>query len=375
MLDHAGVCSRLEAPRKTCVVVGAGITGAAAAWHLTARGWRVLACEAQPQVGGQLRAAFINGVPYEPHGPHIFHTSSREAWELVSGHCDLNSYQHRVITVAGPDGYHLTWPLQRGELEALPEWPRIRAELDALPARPGRGSFEAYATGIMGRTLYEWCCYGYTVKQWGCEPRLLSASFAPKRLDLRSDGDRRMFRDPYQGWCEGGWHTLTENLLQGIDLELGCKVTLASLPLADAYVITAPLDEFLEAAPLPWRGVRTEFTYRDCDGDRLPAPVVNYPGLDVPYTRMVETRQMSQVAPPRGAVTGREYPGVPARHYPVDDVAGENRARHRELVKQVRKEVPNAVLAGRLATYAYIDMDQAVMQGLNAAAKIAGRAS
>jgi UDP-galactopyranose mutase len=58
----------------------------------------------------------------------------------------------------------------------------------------------------------------------------------------------------------------------------------------------------------------------------------------------------------------------------VDDAAGENRARHRDLVKQVREQVPDAVLAGRLATYSYIDMDQAVMQGLNAARKIAGKA-
>jgi UDP-galactopyranose mutase len=75
---------------------------------------------------------------------------------------------------------------------------------------------------------------------------------------------------------------------------------------------------------------------------------------------------------PAGSVTGREYPGAPARHYPVDDVAGENRARHRELAGQVRKQVPAAVLAGRLANYVYIDIDQAIMQGLNAARKIAG---
>ena len=143
---------------------------------------------------------------------------------------------------------------------------------------------------------------------------------------------------------------------------------------ADAYVITAPLDEFLEAEPLPWRGVRTEFSYHGTGGDRLPAPVVNYPDPDVPYTRMVETGQMSRAVNGSGTVTGREYPGAPVRHYPVDDVAGENRARHRDLVKQVRKEVPNAVLAGRLATYTYIDMDQAVMQGLNAARKIANDA-
>ena len=357
---------------KTCAVIGAGITGAAAAWHLARHGWRPAVYEAQPWVGGQLRGESLGGVPYEPHGPHIFHTGSEEAWTLVRDHCRLNSYRHRVETVAGPRSYRLTWPLQAGELERLPEWPRIRSELDGRPAQPDRANFETYAVSVMGKTLYEWCCYGYTLKQWGAEPRLLSSSFAPKRLDLRTDGDRAMFRDPYQGWCEGGWHTLTGNLLKGIDVSLNSPLRMTTLPPADAYIITAPLDDFLEAGPLPWRGVSTRFDCRDSPGSILSAPVVNQPGLDVPYTRTVETRQMSETVPERGTVIGYEYPGARERHYPVDDAAGENRARHRDLVQQLKQAVPNAVLAGRLATYTYIDIDQAIVQGFNAARKVAG---
>ena len=81
---------------------------------------------------------------------------------------------------------------------------------------------------------------------------------------------------------------------------------------------------------------------------------------------------MSQTAPERGTVIACEYPGADARHYPVDDAAGENRARHRDLVRQLKQAVPQAVLAGRLATYTYIDMDQAIVQGFNAARKVAG---
>lgn len=357
---------------KSCVVVGAGITGAAAAWYLRRHHWRVTVYEAQPWTGGQLRGAFHGGVPYEPHGPHIFHTASEEAHALVRLNCRLNSYRHRVMAVTGgPRPYKLTWPLQVGQLRNLPEWPQIRGELDARPAQPDKGSFESYAVSIMGKTLYEWCCYGYTIKQWGTEPRLLSSSFAPKRLVLRDDGDRSMFRDPYQGWCEGGWHTLVETLLKEADVELGFPLRLNTLPLADAYIITAPLDEFLDADPLPWRGVTTRFECRDSDGSVLPAPVVNQQDPGVPYTRTTETRQMSETAPARGTVIGYEYPGAPVKHYPVDDVAGENRARHRDLVRQLRQAVPNAVLAGRLANYVYIDIDQAIIQGLNAARKAA----
>jgi UDP-galactopyranose mutase len=357
--------------RLTCTIVGAGITGATAAWWLTRHGWDVAVYEADHHVGGQLRAGYAGSIPYEPHGPHIFHTGSEEAYQLVRDHCELNGYRHRVVTAARPGQKLLTWPLQLSELEQLPEWPAIRDELDSRPPHPSRASFEAYATGLMGKTLYEWCVYGYTVKQWGMEPSLLSASFAPKRLDLRTDGCQLMFRDPYQGWCEGGWHTLVENLLTGISFQLGTRLTADTLPAATAYLITAPLDQFLGEPPLPWRGVRTVFDGFDSPGPVLPVAVVNHPGLDVPYTRRVETRQMSMTDSGRGTVIGYEYPGAPVKHYPVDDVAGENRSRHRELAQRLHREIPDAVTAGRLATYSYIDMDQAVVQGLNAARKIA----
>ena len=358
---------------RTCVVVGAGITGAAAAWWLTncAVGWDVTVYEAQPWAGGQLCAAFIGDVPYEPHGAHIFHTGSYEAFSLVRENCELNSYQHEVKTIAGPEQYQLSWPLQVSELRELPEWPQIKRELDERPAHLPRDNFEAYAVGLMGQTLYEWSCYGYTLKQWGMEPRLLSSRFAPKRIDLRDDGVTKMFRDPYEGWCEGGWQTLADNLLRRVDTMLCQPLRLATLPDATAYIITTPLDEFLGADPLPWRGVTTQFHYLDSAGAIMPTAVVNYPSADVLYTRCVETRQMSKCAPDRGTVVGYEFPGAPVKHYPVDDASGENRDYHHSLVLDLKEKIPNAVIAGRLATYSYIDIDQAIIQGLNAARKVA----
>jgi UDP-galactopyranose mutase len=358
--------------RKTCVVVGAGITGAVAAWELVRLGWDVTVYESGAWPGGQLRSGYITGIPYEPHGPHIFHTASEEAWSIVREYCDLNDYRHKVVTVCGPRGYTLTWPLQVGELKELEEWKVIKSELDARPVVPDRRNFETYAVGIMGKTLYEWTTYGYTLKQWGVEPRFLSSSFAPKRLVLRDDGVKDMFRDPYQGWCEGGWQVLAENLLEDVETIRFCKpLTLRNLPDADAYVVTAPLDEFLGREPLPWRGVRTEFTYQMSDGPLLPAAVVNEPHADVPWTRRVETRQMSKLVPSFGTVIGYEYPGAPVKHYPVDDVDGFNREQHRGLVEELKRSEPRAVIAGRLAQYVYIDIDQAIVTGLNAARKVA----
>lgn len=359
------------------IVVGAGITGAVAAFKLNQLGWRVTVYEAQPWVGGQLRTATINGVPYEPHGPHIFHTNSLDAYEIVQ--LFLIRYDHHVMTTL-PDGErHVTWPLQVGELELLPEWPRIKGELDKCLVKPTARNFEDYAIQLMGPTLYAWFCEGYTRKQWGVDPRQLSSGFAPKRLDLRTDGDKRMFRDKYQGYAYHGWEGIVESLLRQAEAEvvMGVELTARTIPSADGYVVTAPLDQFLGGnKSLPWRGVHTEVRYYPGSPARLPAPVVNDSRPDVPYTRLVETRQMAYPhvnKSPMGTAIVAEFPVTGIRHYPVDDVMGENRRHWRYLVEDLARVLPTAVIAGRLANYVYIDMDQAIMQGLNAARSLDNR--
>jgi UDP-galactopyranose mutase len=364
--------------RKTCIVIGAGITGVTAAWHLRQLGWEPVIYEAASVPGGQLIAVEDRGSWAEPEGPHVFHTDNETAYRIVKEFGHLNGYQHRVKTTM-PDGETVTWPLQVGELEKRPEWPRIKAELAGLPPKPDGDNFEDYAVSLMGSTLYDLFCYGYTRKQWGCEPRLLSASFAPKRIHLRTDGDTRMFRDKHQGWNTGGWQALVKNLLKAsrADVYYKEKVTAASLPAADAYIITAPLDEFLGETELPWRGVETKLYYSEATQPGfLPAAVVNQPSPDIPYTRRVETNQMAMPSGDwplshTGTIIAMEYPGIDGvKHYPVDDAAGENRARHREMVRKIKKELPIAYLAGRLANYLYIDVDAALLQGLHAAQNV-----
>jgi len=362
---------------KTCVVVGAGLAGATAAWKIDMHpDWTVKVYEAMPEVGGQLRMATLNRIPYEPHGPHIFHTDNLDAFMALGKHGALNTYQHHVLSEL-PDGRRFTWPLQKSELKNIPEWRQIAAELDNRPLHPTGSDFETYAVSLMGRTLYEWFCEGYTMKQWGMDPRRLSSSFAPKRLDLRIDDDRRMFRNKWQGWMPGGFQQVVESMLAGIEIQLGQLITFSNLPDADAYVITSPLDTFLERdGMLPWRGVRSVATYYNDHLRHLAAPVVNRPDPHVPFTREVDTSQMAwHDATKRkgnGTIIVREYPGAPVKHYPVDDAAGENRSAWREMRQLVSELLPTAVLAGRLATYTYIDMDAAITQGLNAARRVLG---
>ncbi|WP_431781229.1 FAD-dependent oxidoreductase [Streptomyces chumphonensis] len=362
---------------KSCIIVGAGLTGATAAWELARRGYRVRVYEQADVVGGHVRTEWLGGIPYEPHGAHIFHTHDTEVWQLVSGLSHFVPYEHRVtIRVRSHD---LSWPLQRGELARLEEWETVERELAALPAEPDTTNFETYCRSLMGQTLYDLCVRNYTRKQWGRDPDGLAASVAAGRVELRSDGHRGLFRDPYQGWPERGYADLVESLLEPAEIELGQPVTHTDLVEVarpgEPVVVTSALDDFFhgELGPLEWRGVRLESRFVPGVKLALPSMVLNEPDLAVPWTRTIETKwALEELHDRPGTIVMREYPGAPAKHYPVPDSAGANRSLQAAYLAKLTGHRRNPLIAaGRLATYSYINMDQAVRQGLDAARRLA----
>jgi UDP-galactopyranose mutase len=355
-------------------IVGAGLAGSTVAHVLARHGVRVEIVEGSLWSGGQLRGGEIGGVLYEPYGAHIFHTADEEVWKFVTGLVRFRPYRHRVRTHVFDQ--YLSWPPQLAELEDSGVWARVEKELSDLPAEPDNSNFEAWCLSIMGETLYRNYIEGYTRKQWGRHPSSLSARWAPKRIEIRSDGYTDLFRDPYQGWPVGGYQQLINALVLPAHLALGQQVTVDDWDdLAqgcDAVVLTCSLDDFFRHSrgPLEWRGVRLDFRYLPDVDAELPCGVVNEPGIDVPYTRRIETKWMSGQHLP-GTVVGYEYPDTSYRYYPIDDLAASNQKLHAEY-KALLAALPGPprYTAGRLASYTYIDMDQTIRQALNVAGRI-----
>ena len=354
---------------KKALIIGSGLAGSSAAWKLASEGWRVEVHEASLDVGGHVRTSNFNGLLYEQNGIHVFHTNIEQVFSFLSQFVKLIDYKHIVLTEV--EGTAITWPLQLDELKGLSAWTTIEKELVHIPNQPDFSNFETYAISIMGPTLYELFIYPYTKKHWGVEPRLLSSSFAPKRIDLRNDGNRALFKDLWQGWPDGGWTRVIEKMLTQfpIPLILGRKDSSQTLDWDkyDAVIVTAPLDEFLGAEPLPWRGVRVEHHFIPGIDFSLQAGQVNHPGLDKSFTRRTETKWMSGQTKISGTMVTYEFPNDELKHYPIDDVDGRNRTQANKLKSILRERYPNAVVAGRLANYVYINTDQAIMQGINAA--------
>lgn len=361
------------------IVIGAGLTGLTAAHVLARRGAKVTVYERDFTVGGHSRSEWMRGVPYEPHGAHIFHTNDETVWRLVTSLVEMVPYRHRVQTEV--QGRLLSWPIQYDELEQLDEWPVILKELGGLTGEVDATNFETWCVSQMGETLYGMFIDGYTTKQWGAPGHTLSSAIGPKRVELRTDGCLDLFRDRYQGWPRHGYGALAEALVEGFDVVMGETITIADVPdiarPGVPVIVTAALDDFCCElyGPLEWRGVRLVAQWHPGTGFAQPAMVVNRPDIDVPYTRTIESKHALGAFAERidGTVVMYEYPGAPAKHYPVLDAADANVAKQLGYELELRKYERNPLLAaGRLARYTYINMDEAMRDGLVAAARVGG---
>ena len=174
------------------LIVGAGLTGATLAHRLAREGVESVLLERAPVPGGLIRSEHMEGVLYEPHGSHIFHTEDTEVWDLANAMTPFNDYRHRVDIVV--DGGIYNWPILVSDIDAQSRSEEIHAELaeregvDAA-ARAQAANFEEWCLELMGPVLYERYVKPYTEKQWGRPPRELSAAWAPRRVSVRWDND------------------------------------------------------------------------------------------------------------------------------------------------------------------------------------------
>jgi UDP-galactopyranose mutase len=373
--------------RTDVLVVGAGWSGAVVARDLHDAGLRVHVVEKAAVVGGHARCEVLNGVVYEPNGAHIFHTSNRRVAQYVQRFGMTRPYEHRVVAQVylrddDESAVLLSWPPQIAELRSLVDWPIIERELAELPALPKGEDFESWVVSLMGRHLYRLFIEEYTRKQWGCEPSALSSRFAPRRIELRDDGYTRLFRDQWEFFPAAGASGVIEAILDRVPVTCGVALTAEDLLQMQrrprAVIVTAPLDDFLgRPGTLAWRGIRMVSRYvptRNLAETVTPAYVVNHPSARVPYTRTVETKHASgQLI--GGTVVSEEHPGASARHYPVPTVDRVNEAKNVALRAEVEETMAGTPVfyCGRLATYSYINQDQAIEGAFSCAAEVMRR--
>jgi UDP-galactopyranose mutase len=361
------------------IVVGAGFYGATIAERAAARGLTVCVLERRQHIGGNSYSETdpSTGIEYHKYGSHLFHTNSNEVWNYLRRFTTFTKYRHRVLTVHAGQVYPM--PINLGTICAFfgrymsPSEARelIRSQAAAECADQPE-NLEQRAIGLIGRPLYEAFIRGYTKKQWQTDPRELPASII-NRLPVRFNFEPYYFNDKHEGLPTDGYTTVFRRMLDSARIEVRLGVDFfdvrGGLSPNQLVVYTGPIDRYFDyrLGELAWRTLDFE---REAIGteDYQGAAVMNYADEDVPFTRIHEFKHLhpERRHAPGQTLICREYSRFARRgdepYYPVN--TAEDRARL-AAYNRLAAHTPNVLFGGRLGSYQYLDMHQAIGAALS----------
>jgi len=362
------------------IVVGSGFFGATVAHKVALElDLPVLVVERRTHIGGNSwsRIDQDTGIEYHPYGSHLFHTSNGEVWKFVTRFSAFNNYRHRVF--ARYRGATYTVPINLMTINRFfgvdldPGAARAFIERQAAAEHLGTPrSLEEKAIASVGRPLYEAFIKSYTAKQWQTDPAQLPPEIIA-RLPVRFSFNDFYFSDLYEGIPIDGYAAIFERMLTHprIAVMTGCDFhdLRDRIDRETPVVYTGPIDRYFDCrfGELGWRTLDFEIerpTIEDYQG----AAVINYPEPDVPFTRVHEFRHLHpERRYGKRTLIMREFSRFARRddepYYPIARREDEARYGHYRTLARAER---NVIFGGRLGTYRYLDMHQAIAAALHA---------
>lgn len=373
------------------VIVGAGLSGAVVAERAAREyGKTSLVIDQRDHIGGNCYDYIDkHGIRVSQYGVHLFHTKFPRVWDYVNRFSEWMPYEHRVkaniSTMNGdfkivpvPPSQETVNTLFNADVhseEAMEAWLEERRPKADGEAQNGEES----ALRRAGPELYEKIFKYYTYKQWDKWPKELDASVLA-RIPVRTNTDDRYFGDGVQALPYRGYTRIFENMLLNndkIDIRLNFNYFELKdrLPSYGLLVFTGPIDAYYASLGMPkleYRSLRFTEEYHEPDGGYYQEALqMNYCEMNGPdgpaeYTRIVEYKhkpnQPAGVAERPGTVIYKEYScddGEP--YYPVPNP--DNRALY-EKYREMAEAEEGVCFIGRLASYKYFNMDQAILNAL-----------
>jgi UDP-galactopyranose mutase len=362
------------------IVVGSGFFGATIA-HKVAVDLKlpVLVLERRDHVGGNAYSDVDGetGVEIHRYGSHLFHTSNEEVWGFLRQFTGFNNYRHRVFTRHSSRVY--TMPINLMTInnffgvDLTPAQARELIERQAAAEGISQPrNLEEKAMSLIGRPLYEAFVRHYTAKHWEVDPTQLPADIIT-RLPVRFSLNDFYFQDAYEGLPLIGYGKLFRKILshERIKIVTECDYfeVRQAIPETVPIVYTGPIDRYFgyRFGELGWRTLDFETERLDID-DFQGAAVVNYPDPDVRFTRIHEFKHLHpERRHDRKTVIMREYARFACRNdEPYYPIGRDEDKRRYDQYRELAVLETNVVFGGRLGTYRYLDMHQAIAAALRA---------
>lgn len=334
------------------LIVGAGLTAATLCAKLKAH-HRILVVDTRDHLGGNCYDYPSQGTMIHHYGPHIFHTSSDRIVEFLSDY-----------TAWKPCRYSVTGEIEDG------------GQLKQVPFPCSEQTERALGRQLNPDEIINLFFRGYTKKMWGKDWEDMPASVrnrVPKHSKKTSD----YFPGQFQAQPQHGFTRMIENMLDGVDVILGESPD-AWYRIAAKKVIYCGRPDHIrdgrgqiiaqnQGLLLPYRSLHITKHSEPWELDTV--------GLNFCHSRTSRTRHVCyrMLTGGRSSVVSHEVPyeadpDDTAPYYPKSEP--EYRHRYEQLAREIRTHHPGLVLAGRMGTYMYYDMDQCVGHGLALAEKV-----
>ena len=360
------------------LIIGSGLYGSVLAERIANKlDKKVTILEKREHIGGNCFSIKDKktGVEYHKYGTHIFHTSNEKVWKYLLNFCNLNSYRHQVLSHYKNKIYQMPINLEtinsffKKNFSPNQAYKFIQKQTEKYKKK-SYDNFEEKALSQIGLDLYEAFIKPYTQKQWGKHPKNLPSTIF-NRLPLRFNYREDYFNNcKYQGIPDLGYTDIFNKMLSSKNIQVitnkKFKLSNNNYDVKYLTIYTGPLDQLFNfnLGKLEWRSLKFKLKYKKVD-DFLGTSVVNFPEKKVAYTRLHEPKHLHIDRSHRSGVTliQEEYPCIDPKepYYPINTT--KNRELHRAY-KKLTLKFKNFDFGGRLADYAYYDMDMTISAAL-----------
>jgi len=355
------------------VIVGAGLSGATIAELYAAEGSKVLVIDKRDHIAGNVYDEIDSrsGIRISKYGAHLFHTNDKEVWEYMQRFGEWRRWDHTVI--ADISGVYVPVPVNITTVNTLcgqnitsEEEMRSWLSRVQIPCENPSNS-EEVALSRVGSALYKKLFHDYTVKQWSKNPSALEPSVL-ERIPVRTNFDGRYFTDRYQGLPVNGYTSIVQNMLSHPNITVRLNTSWDEIKQdvsGQTIIFTGPIDQYFKQSgleELEYRSIDFEWSWIQTSGYVQPNSVVNYPSKSTRYTRCVEYKHFLHQKSDWSIISKETTSDKGEPYYPVP--TKRNRELYKKYLEKSFKE-KNTHFIGRLATYKYYNMDQAIRASLD----------
>jgi len=366
------------------LIIGTGISGSTLANRL-ANKYDITIIDKRDHIGGNCYDYYDQDILMNKYGAHIFHTNNDRVWNYVNKFCEWIPWKHKVVgkinTTYFPIPVNIdtvnTLLNKNLDVNSMNDFISKNNNIYTYPKNS-----EEVAIKNVGKDLYDLIFKHYTYKQWNKYPNELHSSVL-SRIPVKNSYNPYYFNDKYEALPKYGYTYFIKKMLDhpNIMVKLNTEYTKDMNLGYSKIFFTGPIDHYYSELNLPkleYRSINFVKEYHDIDYYQSNS-VINYPLCysyqdnninETPWTRIIEYKHFYNQIVPNKTVIVKEYTSdVGDPYYPVPT------KRNQDLYLQYQKEAikdeeKNIYFLGRLGSYKYLNMDQAIDQALLLSEKI-----